>query len=620
MKRLHLVVSFFCFSVLPLAAQQHLSVPLDDPVYRVIENAVIKNYIPALPTAKPYSRATVLSALREMIESPRILPLEKSAAEGMIARFESHKTEPWYQRGGYRYDSLTAVSADTKANEETLSDSVTEPENSPTDSHSVTEETVSGSEKKNKKPVYTTVEIGGSWQTDVDFGAFNKDGVFSTENWLELYLQGDLSEYFSYRFQTGMGITALSLNAYAPYTYSKSWDGYQFPFKDGTALTGFTEEPAVALQIMPELSLALWDRKLKFNFSRVRRDWGPGDGNLMISGTARPFMGLDIHLNPVDWFNWSFIVGVLEFDASSGGIKGGARAFQNAYTATMVEFFGGEWVYFSLMSSAVWPKRFELGYGHPGMLGILYQNMIGDFDNLQFGAQFGFNLPKYFRFYAGWFIDEMKFMDNFTHLDRNMYSWQVGGRLAVPGAPFTTVSLQYTKVEPYMYTHPKTDTPWYDQPMDTTYINHGEPLGYKLDPNSDELKLKVETMPLWYLNASLMYRMIRHGISADGSTYTDALNYSGDYNGAKPGDLYWKDFLKDGVYEWIHSIGIEAELDLRFVNVPIAIGGGYTFYYRYLTEYDSGTGKFNRLDTFEWNEKSHQTNMGNLFSLYIRVW
>ena len=171
-----------------------------------------------------------------------------------------------------------------------------------------------------------------------------------------------------------------------------------------------------------------------------------------------------------------------------------------------------------------------------------------------------------------------------------------------------------------MYTHPTTTTPWYDKPMNTTYINHGEPLGYKLDPNSDEFKLKIETMPLWYLNASLMYRMIRHGISADGSTYTDYLNYSGDLNGAKPGDLYWKDFLKDGVYEWIHSVGLQAELDLRFVNVPIALGAGYTFYYRYLTEYDGDTGKIKRLDSFEWKESLHKTNMGNLFSVYVRIW
>lgn len=605
---------FFAFLLIlmtaSVSAQQHVSVPLNDPVYRVIENALIRNYIRPLPTAKPYSQATVLNALYEMIQSPRISSLEKKAAEGLIARFEATKTQPWYQIGGYRYDSEAeaAKAAETAADgTETESD--------------LSEETDEVSVGENKKePILTTVELGASWQTDANFGAFNKDGVFSTENWLELYLQGDISEYFSYRLNLGVGITALDASAYAPYAFSKSWDGYQFLLESADNFSHFAEEPAGVLRMQPEFALALWEQKLKFNFSRIRRDWGFGDGNLMISGTARPFMGLDMHLNPVEWFNLSFVVGILEYE-SSEGIKAGASDFQNAYTASLAEFFITEWAYLGISSSVIWPKRFELGYGNPGMMSFIYQNMIGDFDNMQLGVTAGFNIPGYARFYGGFFIDEMNVLqDNFAHLDRNMYSWQIGGRLAVPGAPFTTISLQYTKVEPYMYTHPETSTPWYDRPMNTTYINHGEPLGYKLDPNSDELKLKVETMPLWYLSSSLTYRIIRHGISADGSTYTDYLNYGADLNGAQAGDLYWKDFLKDGVYEWIHSVGIEAELDLRFVNVPIAIGAGYTFYYRYLTEYDGEAEKFSRLDAFEWNETAHQTDMGNLFSLYVRIW
>lgn len=618
MKKNLLLLCLFCLSAVPLLAQQHISVPLNDPVYKVIDNALIKNYISPLPTAKPYSRAVILDALYEMIRSPQISAMEKSAAEGLIARFESRKTDPWYQRGGYRYDSEYAPDKTTE-NPSATEESDRE-EGSGSSATGDKEDGEEAGSFKEKKSVYTTVEVGGSWQSRADFGAFNNDAVFSTENWLELYLQGDLSEYFSYRFNIGVGLTDLNASAYAPYSYSKSWDGYQFLLKSADNFSHFAEEPAGAIRILPELSLSLWDQKLRFNFSRIRRDWGPGDGNLMISGTARPFMGLDMHLNPVDWFNLSFIVGVLEYE-STEGLKKSSMNFQNAYTASLAEFFITQWAYLGISSSVVWPKRFEPGYGHPGMMSFIYQNMIGDFDNMQLGVTFGFNVPSYLKLYGGVFIDEINLLqDNFTHLDRNMYSWQIGGRLAVPGAPFTTVSLQYTKVEPYMYTHPTTTTPWYDKPMNTTYINHGEPLGYKLDPNSDELKLKIETMPLWYLNASLMYRMIRHGISADGSTYTDYLNYSADYNGAKPGDLYWKDFLKDGVYEWIHSVGLQAELDLRFVNVPIALGAGYTFYYRYLTEYDGDTGKIKRLDSFEWKESLHKTNMGNLFSVYVRIW
>ena len=639
MKR-KIFASLFILVAASVFAQQHVSVPLDDPVYRVIENALIQNYIRPLPTAKPYSLATVLSALREMVQSPRISPLEKKAAEGLIARFEASKTQPWYQIGGYRYDSEAEAAKAAAESEQTESEQTEseqteseqteseQTESEQTESEQAESEQAESeqaeseqaeSEETQKKPIFTAIEAVVSYQSTLDFGAYNKTGVVSSENWLQARFQGDISEFFSYRFQMALGVTALNMNAYAPYTYTKSWDGYQFPLDNPYSLQYLSEDPAIGLQILPEFALGLWDNKVRLNFSRVRRDWGVGDGNLMLSGTARPFMGVDFHLNPVEWFNLSFVVGVLEFNSSTG-IKTAAQTFQNAYTATMLELFAREWAYFAVSSSVVWAKRFELGYGNPGMLGALYQNMIGDFDNVQVGFHFGFNVPKYLKFYGGWFIDEMKVAENFANLDRNMYSWQVGTRLAVPGAPFTTISLQYTKVEPYMYTHPDTKTPWYENALESNYLNHGEPLGYKLDPNSDELKLKVETMPLWYLNAALTYRMIRHGISADGSSFSESLDYGADLNGAQSGDLYWKDFLKDGVYEWIHSVGIEAELDLRFVNVPIAVGAGYTFYYRYLTEYDGEAGKFNRLDTFEWNETAHQTDMGNLFSIYIRIW
>lgn len=606
---------YFILLILLLAfstyAQQHLSVPVEDPVYQVIEAAAIKNYIKPLPTSKPYTQTVIINALKEMVASPKISSLEKKAAEGMLVRYERRKTQPWYQIGGYRYDSSVAQTPselNTLSEEDGLSEETAR----------IQEGLASATTLSNDK-LLTTAEFVFSYQSEMDFGAFNDKGVISSEHWLEAAIQGDISQYFSYKFHMGLGITTHNANAYAPYSFSKSWDGYQFPLDDPYSLNYLTEKPAISLRILPELALSFWENKVRIDFSRVRRDWGYGSGNLMLSATARPFMGIDFHLNPVDWFNLSFVVGVLEFN-SSGGVKAAAEVFQNAYTATQLELFALEWAYIGVSSSVVWAKRFELGYGNPAMLGALYQNSIGDFDNVQLGLHAGFNVPRYLRIYAGWFIDEMRVDKHFTHRDRNMYSWQLGGRLAVPGAPFTTITLQYTKVEPYMYTHPDTKTPWYEKALSSTYVNHGEPIGYKLDPNSDELKLLVETTPLWYLNASFLYRMIRHGISADGSTWDDLLDYSADINNAQPGDLYWKDFLKDGVYEWIHSVGIEAELDLRFVDVPLAIGAGYTFYYRYLTEYDATAKKHKRVDSFEWKDVLHKNNMGNLFSLYVKVW
>ena len=92
MKR-KIFASLFILVAASVFAQQHVSVPLDDPVYRVIENALIQNYIRPLPTAKPYSLATVLSALREMVQSPRISPLEKKALPALKPQKHSRGTK-----------------------------------------------------------------------------------------------------------------------------------------------------------------------------------------------------------------------------------------------------------------------------------------------------------------------------------------------------------------------------------------------------------------------------------------------------------------------------------------------------------------------------------------------
>ena len=184
MKR-KIFASLFILVAASVFAQQHVSVPLDDPVYRVIENALIQNYIRPLPTAKPYSLATVLSALREMVQSPRISPLEKKAAEGLIARFEASKTQPWYQIGGYRYDSEAEAAKAAAESQQTESQQTEsqqtesqqtesqqteseQTESEQTESEQTeseqTESEQTESEETQKKPIFTAIEAVVSYQ------------------------------------------------------------------------------------------------------------------------------------------------------------------------------------------------------------------------------------------------------------------------------------------------------------------------------------------------------------------------------------------------------------------------------------------------------------------------
>ena len=72
----------------------------------------------------------------------------------------------------------------------------------------------------------------------------------------------------------------------------------------------------------------------------------------------------------------------------------------------MAEIFIKDIAYIGFNSSSAWAKRFEPGYLNPGMIPFFYQNMVGDFDNLQLGFSLGFNVPKYAKIYYNLFIDE----------------------------------------------------------------------------------------------------------------------------------------------------------------------------------------------------------------------
>ena len=137
-------------------------------------------------------------------------------------------------------------------------------------------------------------------------------------------------------------------------------------------------------------------------------------------------------------------------------------------------------------------------------------------------------------------------------------------------------------------------------------------LGYFLNPNSDEFKLKIEAKPLWYLSTNASYTLVRHGITADGSSFYDPLNYSGNLQDPQEGDIYWKDFLHDGIYEWINSISLGAVLDCAYWNLPITLGLSYTFIYTHHTL--GNKDGYHNIDNEKYSNKA-----GNYLTLSLKV-
>ena len=352
-----------------------------------------------------------------------------------------------------------------------------------------------------------------------------------------------------------------------------------------------------------------------------------GEGSLFLNADARPMMGIDGSVSPWSWINISCLIGELEYGEQfrtddDYNIKRTSSTQQNMFTMLQIELMPSDWLYVSLIDSGVYLKRPEMGYLHPLMSSFFFQNNVGDFDNMGFGGNLVLKKTGLGKAYFSLFVDEAKLnQPNLFSSYGNMFAYQLGAEAAVPGLPWATASLQYTKIEPYTYTHyTVSESPWYyGLPMETGYMNGGEGLGYGLEPNSDEFMLKFESQIKRGLTATAGYRLVRHGTNA-GSYYEswgydeedEEVDADNDPDGAYGHDGK-KDFLKDAVYEWYHIFNVGAYWDLTSKGQPLAFGADYCYVFKYFTDYEAN-GDFSPI-----NAGAYENEHRNIVTLYVQI-
>jgi hypothetical protein len=255
----------------------------------------------------------------------------------------------------------------------------------------------------------------------------------------------------------------------------------------------------------------------------------------------------------------------------------------------------------------VWPKRFELGYLFPLFDNYLYQNNVGDFDNLALFFNIKGQYPRIGNIWFSLFFDEVNVgeANKLFELDRQMITLQLGASVVIPWLPFTSVKLSYTKVEPYNYTHTREIVPWYDKLMETNYVNNGVCLGYYLPPNADEILFRFESMPVIGSRIHLQYQLIRHGADFGSSAVDGSSLWSELAGGRSTNPVLRKYFLHDGAYQWMHIIKLGGEYTLP-ISVPITLFAEAGVVYSYFTNIGDGlanTGKsysYSVVDTSEY--------------------
>ncbi|MGH0052034.1 MAG: hypothetical protein ACQ5SW_01420, partial [Sphaerochaetaceae bacterium] len=433
MKRVCVVLSlFFVLAVGSVFAAQHTSVPVNHRVYQILEVAQIRGLIENQIATKPYSASKVISLLNQIAEQPSAL----SKAE---------------------QEELSSLLAELKTSYGTA--------DSYTDRLFSTGYLRTFDEKKGLGAAF-----GITLGTQQTASLLTKE--YDSRNTVVAFMKGDIGKNVSFTMDFGLVLDKLNNRVFLPTEFTIPGEGFYMRLTGGgsTPSTIPFNKFNTGLTLSPELAVSLFDGDLLLRWGSIKRDWGPGLNNLMLSGTARSFDGVDISLKLTDWLRYSVINGSLgKFSLKNldgepflSDYYGGSKedkanyTYDNNFSAHRVELDATKNLTLSIFESIIWQKRFELSYLNPFAIYMFQQNSLGDIDDVFAGLDFSYTLPSTARFYGAVAMNEMNVVGNpltMLKAPRNMLAFQAGVVIPLPIGNFSSVTLQWTYIGPFVYTH-----------------------------------------------------------------------------------------------------------------------------------------------------------------------
>ncbi|MBQ0165610.1 MAG: hypothetical protein KBT02_00700 [Treponema sp.] len=643
------VLMLVCIST-ALFSQANVTVDISDDVYNFLKIAETKGYCERLPNARPYTQKFIISVLKEIKEA--ILDSEDSRI-----RDSELQTVEYYLS---RYTDRDGVDVTRLAYKETtmVGDVPLSFEFSNTDEAFITGGLYSDSSlNASGYELFHNLNFIGDIGKNVSYRSTAYVGLTKMD------LQQVGSDYLigywwydDYRLNTSLDpddpdgmpqartINTFRNNAVFPYSYRKKWDGsvYYLSNLNANGLEGWPFDPAIAFGMYGDLRGSFLDDHLTVGMGRIYHEWGAMDINssLVLNSNAAPMMSVDASIKLLPWLSFDTLTGICEFpnadyinhNAWSGAWRdrdddgeGNNRNnypvvdsmfFQNAYSIGMFNFDWTNW-HFDFGSTCIWPKRFELGYMFPLIDRVVYQNSVGDFDNLALFGNLKGTLPGIGSAWISSYIEELNSLS--PHLftwTRCMFAYQGGAKVNLPFLPFGTLSARYTKIEPFCYTHQAIrKQPWYDDYISEAYMNNDRSIGYYLQPNSDEFFVRFETMPLPASSFGLQYQLIRHGAdygsnAVPGSSIWSELKATGR-------DSLRKYFLHDGAYEWTNVIKLEGSCSTKILDVPVQFTANVGYVYDFWTS--SGVNDNKKHAYHKINTAEYPVKQGVVASLGIKL-
>lgn len=196
-------------------------------------------------------------------------------------------------------------------------------------------------------------------------------------------------------------------------------------------------------------------------------------------------------------------------------------------------------------------RSVELAYLNPLTFLKSVEHSLHDRDKAAMGLSFEWNVFPNFQLLGSWMMEDLILSEIGKNFWGNKTAWNIG---AIYSSPLSTdFGLEYTRVEPYMFTH-------FNNVNNRT--NDGKLIGTYLYPNSDELALLVKGFfpPRYPLNLRISYR--RHGDNVKDSTGQVIRNVGGDYKlNHSPTDSERVKFL-DGTRNDLFSVSVSGGIEI----------------------------------------------------------
>lgn len=509
-------------------------VPLNNPVYQLIEYFEAKGDLGFMPQAKPYTKVYIVNLLNSLSAKDNLSAKDKKIVNRYLSDFmEDTNGLTIYKQATKNTFALIGFSADASGR-----------------------------------------------------AGMGDNGTWSTSLIGEPFLSGDLGEHWTFTGGMGLAVERLTPDIfYQSYTRDKkvvfpnesvgySYLPYQFNFEtmwahvlaSGTEGEGkpVKDELTAGMIYHTELNGSWLDGAFQVNVTNQRRAWGHDEDNLVLSSTARRFPGIELKIHPASWIRYSYLTGSLfSYANQRTSYKEGIYGYdlgqvQKMFSFQMLEIIPTRWLQFTASGGNIWSKRLELAYLVPFVMPHFTQIDVGDHDNLSMYFDVATLIPTFGKLWGGFFVDEFSFTTSgdLLKMPRNRYAWQLGWKTDLLSGliPGTTSTLKYTRLTPFVYTHypdARFNT-FGDRPNDMTYTHDEFNLGFNLPPNSAELQWKLVNIAVPDLVLSLDNRLVMHGTNDLAST--NVYQIYGDVNRHQLGtDIYQYpllNFTKDGIYDW----------------------------------------------------------------------